>query len=77
MLLPYYRKNLHVSSYSSQGIFLHLKSMNARQKQFEQRKDEIVSPEESRALKLLLETCEAIAVKKFHAKRKHGFYRTL
>jgi hypothetical protein len=30
--------------------------MNALQKQVEQRKDEIVSPEESRALKLILET---------------------
>jgi hypothetical protein len=38
--------------------FIHIwKSMDARQKQIEQRKDESISPKESQALKLVLETC--------------------
>ena len=37
--------------------FLHLEANECATKQVEQRKDESVSPEESRALKLMLETC--------------------
>jgi hypothetical protein len=38
--------------------FIHIwKSMNTRQKQVEQRKNESISPKESRALKLVFETC--------------------
>ena len=55
MLLPSYRKKLHVSPFS-QGIFLHLEVNEWATKQIEQRKGESVSSEESRALKLILET---------------------
>jgi hypothetical protein len=49
------------------------KCMNAQQKQVEQRKDDSVSPEESRALKFV----QAIAVNKFLTKRRYPFFRTL
>ena len=41
----------------AKGFLQIWKSMNARQKQVEQRKDESISPQESEALKLVLDTC--------------------
>lgn len=41
----------------AKGFLQIWKSMNARQEQVEQRKDESVSPDEIQALKLVLETC--------------------
>ena len=57
----------------AKGFFYIWKSMNARKKQVEQKKDKSDSPEESRALKLLLETCASYRSQKIFCQEELRF----